>query len=386
MFRKLFATLAVCTFFASVQAQATNPAPSPAGYEWREIATGFDSPVGVIDLGGGTMLVMEQTGFILVVEDGEIRPAPFMDLSAQIPASVFMGGYSEQGLLGLALHPNFDENGTFFVSYTDPNGISVVERYQTYEDRPLTADPSTVERLLQVGQPFENHNGGHIVFGPDGYLYIGLGDGGSNGDPQGNGQNTFTLLGKILRIDVDELPYTIPDDNPFVGQEGFAPEIWAYGLRNPWRFTFDRETGDMYVGDVGEHTWEEVNFQPADSPGGINYGWNVFESTHPYEADEADDTGITLPFAEYSHEIGCSVTGGYVYRGEMLPEMRGVYLFGDYCFGRVWTSFYDEATDAWQTDLWMETGLVISSFAETVAGELLAVDYKGSILQLVPAT
>jgi glucose/arabinose dehydrogenase len=297
---------------------------------------------------------------------------------------VFGGGYTERGLLGLAFHPNYAENGLFFVNYTNRSGNTEVVRYNVMADDPDQADPASATTLLTVTQPYANHNGGHLAFGPDGYLYIGLGDGGSGGDPQGNGQNRTALLGKMLRIDVDSGdPYGIPEDNPFVNDSAYRPETWALGFRNPWRYSFDRATGDLYIADVGQGNWEEVSFQPADSEGGENYGWNIFEANHPFEGS-GDRAAFVMPIAEYSHSEGISITGGYVYRGEAIPDLQGVYLYGDWGSGRIWAAYRDES-GTWQTSEFMETGHSISSFGEDEAGELYAVDYSGSVLRFEAA-
>jgi glucose/arabinose dehydrogenase len=240
---------------------------------------------------------------------------------------------------------------------------------------------------LFIDQPYANHNGGGIAFGPDGYLYIGMGDGGSAGDPQGNGQDGQALLGKMLRIDVngqnEDNAYAIPADNPYINNSALAPEVWALGLRNPWRFSFDRETGDLYIADVGQNIYEEVNFQPADSTGGENYGWNIMEATHSYSGVLIPD-GLVLPFAEYSHSEGCSITGGYVYRGATMPDLQGIYFFSDYCFGTIWASFRDSTGD-WNTNVFMDAHVTVSSFGEDEAGELYVLDHTGTVYQLAPA-
>ena len=316
-------------------------APSSELVELTEIAGGFDRPLYVTHAndGSGRLFVLEQTGKIWIIKDGLLSDDPFLDISGLITASATRP-YSEQGLLGVAFHPDYDSNGRFFVSYTDRSGSTVVARYQVSLSNPDIADAGSGQLIFQLRQPYVNHNGGHIDFGPDGYLYIALGDGGSANDPLGAGQNRRLLLGSILRIDVDgALPYAIPQDNPFAGDDSALDEIWAYGLRNVWRFSFDRDTGDLYLADVGQNLWEEVNFQPADSNGGENYGWNVWEGTHPFAGGSASDH--VPPVFEYPHSLGCSVTGGYVYRGSAIPQLEAVYLFGDYCTGRVWAMYRD---------------------------------------------
>jgi glucose/arabinose dehydrogenase len=259
-----------------------------------------------------------------------------------------------------------------------------VARYTVAEDDPNRADSRSATQLLFVQQPYANHNGGHMAFGPDGYLYVSLGDGGSAGDPLNNGQNPQTLLGTLLRLDVDvEEGYGIPEDNPFANSDAGLAEIWAWGLRNVWRFSFDRETGDLYHADVGQGNWEEINFEPADSPGGLNYGWNAYEGTHAYSGNPpASD--VVMPVVEYDHSTGaCSVTGGYVYRGTELADLQGQYLYGDWCTGTIWTASQDEGGN-WQAQVSLESGRQISSFGEDEAGELYLVDYAGSILRFSP--
>lgn len=335
--------------------------------------------------GSGRIFVMEQTGRILIVRDGTLAAAPFLDLSALVSQDVRFG-YSERGLLGLAFHPDYATNGRFFVNYTDANGTTQVVEYRVSAGNPDAADPASARTLLTVGQPYPNHNGGHLAFGPDGYLYIAMGDGGLRDDPLGAGQDRGVLLGKLLRIDVDDYdfarPYGIPLDNPFALDPTLAPEIWALGLRNPWRFSFDRATGDLYIGDVGQNNWEEINFQPAGAPGGANYGWVIYEANTRYRTDEPT-SAVTFPIAVYSHGAGsCSVTGGYVYRGAEVPALQGYYFFSDYCSGVVWSAWRSES-GAWQSTEIARTGRQISSFGQDDSGELYLIDYNdGAILKI----
>ena len=346
------------------------------------VADGFDQPVQVVDPGDGSgrLFVVEQPGRIRIVRDGQVVPEPFLDISDLV------GCCGERGLLSVAFHPDYANNGDVFVDYTDRNGDTVVARYQVSTTDPNRADPASAETILSVDQPAANHNGGLLLFGPkDGYLYIGLGDGGG-GNGQ-NGQDLSTLLGKILRIDVDRpaggLPYAIPPDNPFVDQPGARPEIWALGLRNPWRFSFDRVTGDLWIGDVGSATYEEVNYQPAASPGGENYGWDLMEGTACRAEGGCD--AFVAPVSGFDRDEGCVVTGGYVYRGSAMPDLHGVYLFADYCSGRVWGLVRD-ASNAWTRLGPVETGLRISSFGEDATGELYVVDIQGAIYRLRAST
>lgn len=349
------------------------------------VASGFNRPLLVTHAGDDSnrLFVVEQGGPIWIIKDGARLETPFLDVTNLLTWDVNAGGYTERGLLGLAFHPNYAENGQFFINYTDQDGATVVARYRVSADNPDVADANSAEILFTQAQPYANHNGGDIAFGPDGYLYISLGDGGSANDPLGAGQNPFNLLGTILRIDVDgEAPYGIPEDNPFVGTGAGAGEIWAYGLRNVWRFGFDRATGDLYLADVGQNAWEEVNFQPADSPGGENYGWNAYEASHLLFGG-ADENAVVMPFAEYNHSEGCSITGGTVYRGEAIPDLVGAYLFGDWCSGTVWASYRDEA-GTWFTNAYLETGFNISAFGEDEAGEMYIVDHGGQVLRIDP--
>ncbi len=373
--------LALALLAASVSTVRAQDAGMPALPDVRlvEVAGGFNRPVLVTHAGdaSGRLFIVEQYGRIWIYADGALLPQPFLDVADRLSTRG-----NEQGLLGLAFHPDYAANGLFFINYTDRDGATAVVRYRVSADDPNRADPASAAIILQIAQPYRNHNGGHIAFGPDGYLYIGMGDGGSAGDPQGSGQNPAALLGKMLRIDINADPYAIPADNPFVNAADYAPEIWAMGLRNPWRFSFDRASGDLYIGDVGQNAVEEVNFQPADSRGGENYGWNILEGTRAYSGAAAP-AGLVPPFYEYPHPEGCSVIGGYVYRGEGLPDLQGIYLFGDYCSGVVYASRRD-ASGNWQTMRWLDTGKIISSFGEDEAGELYLIGHMGSIYRFEP--
>jgi glucose/arabinose dehydrogenase len=323
--------------------------------------------------------VLEQPGRIRIVKDGQLLPVSFLDITGRVGSNG-----NEQGLLGIAFHPRFFENGYFYVNYTDGNGDTSISRFTASGD---SADPASEKRLIHVPQPFANHNGGAMKFGPDGYLYIGLGDGGSQGDPYGNAQSGNTLLGKILRIDVDNGdPYAIPPDNPFAGSGEVYQEIWAYGLRNPWRFSFDQVTGDLWIGDVGQNSWEEIDRVPSGAPGGANFGWNKMEGTHPFEGSNLPD--YVAPVAEYSHASGCSVTGGYVYSGSSLPEWQGVYFYGDYCSGIIWglagasSDMVPVSAGAPQPVQLFQTNFRITTFGIDAAGELYLADRSGGIYQL----
>lgn len=329
------------------------------------------------------LFVLEQAGRIRIVENGQVLTQPFLDITDRVGASA-----SEQGLLGLAFHPDYAtlgaaNEGVFFVNYTDKNGTTRIVRYSVSNDDPNVADPASEIVYLSQEQPYPNHNGGSLAFGPDGYLYAGLGDGGSANDPLRAGQDLSTLLGKILRLDVNatEGTFTIPNDNPYVNVAEARPEIWAYGLRNPWRFSFDRATGDFYIADVGQSTWEEINVQPAQSLGGENYGWNVMEGSHCFQADSCDQSGLVLPIFDYDHSQGCSVTGGYVYQGQLYPTLTGNYFVSDYCTGTIWRLFPEDG--GWSNTVVLDTDLIISSFGEDADGELYVLNYwSGGIFRL----
>lgn len=333
------------------------------------------------------LFVVEKTGRIRVLKWGALLPTPFLDVSALVSSG------SEQGLLGLAFHPRYAENGRFFVNYTNTSGNTVIAEYRVSPD-PDVADPNSARIVLQVNQPYANHNGGHLAFGPDNYLYIGLGDGGGAGDPQANAQNPATLLGKMLRIDVDGgTPYGVPPTNPFVGAGPPLDEIWALGLRNPWRYSFDRVTGDLYIADVGQNRYEEIHFQSATFAGGENYGWNIVEGNgHCYPSGSScDQSGLTQPIHEYDHSQGCSITGGYVYRGCKMPDLRGTYFYGDFCsaFVRSFRVIGGVAVDHQDRTAELESSGVsidqIASFGEDARGELYIADLGGEVFRIVPA-
>ncbi len=342
--------------------------------------SGFELPVYLTSAhdGSGRTFVVEKAGRIKVIKDGKVLGEPFLDIVAKVRSKE-----SERGLLSVAFHPRYRENGRFFVDYTDLDGNTVISEFKAGKD-PDRSDGNSERVLLNIKQPAWNHNGGQLQFGPDGYLYIGMGDGGFSGDPSGNGQNKNVLLAKMLRIDVDDgEPYGIPEDNPFKGVPGTRPEVWAYGLRNPWRFSFDPETRDMYIADVGEGKWEEVDFQPANSKGGENYGWSLLEGSYGYKLPEGYDTGsLTFPVVEYNHDQGCSVTGGYVYRGKKYPGINGTYFFADFCSGKLW-GLRRKPGGSWEWAKFLDTGLSVSSFGEDEDGEIYILDYgKGAIFHV----
>jgi glucose/arabinose dehydrogenase len=365
-------------------ATPTGTSPATGSVALAPFLSGLSSPVYITHAGDGSgrLFIVEQTGTIRVWKNGALLQKPFLDVTSLVVS----GG--ERGLLGLAFHPDFKTNGVFVIDYTRSglaadNGDTIIARYKLSATNPDVADPASAETLLMINQPFANHNGGMVDFGPDGYLYIGTGDGGLADDPENNGQSPQALLGKMLRIAVGATgPFTIPPTNPFVGQLTHRPEIWAMGLRNPWRHSFDRATGDLYIADVGQNAWEEVSHQPASSRGGENYGWDVYEGTHNYQPGVVIQH--TLPVAEYDHNSGdCSITGGYVYRGSNIPSLAGFYVLGDYCTGRMWT--LAKTGGSWALSPFMDTELSISSFGEDEAGELYVVDLSGKILKFVRA-
>lgn len=331
------------------------------------VVEGLDQPDGfaVANDGQNRLFILEQPGRVRIVADGALVEQPFLDITERVGDEG-----SEQGLLGIAFHPNYSENGRFFLNYTDTSGNTVISEF-TVTDDPNVADPDSERLILYVEQPASNHNGGHLVFGPDGYLWIGLGDGGAAGDRFGNAQNPATLLGAMLRIDVDGVdPYGVPADNPFIADTEARNEIWALGLRNPWRYSFDRETGDLYIADVGQGDWEEIHFTPAGTPGGLNFGWPILEGSACYQSATCATDGLELPVAEYDHAGGnCAVTGGYVYRGSAYPTLWGTYFYADYCSGNFWGLRVGDDGAQLQL-LFQRSGALFSSFGEDEHGEL----------------
>jgi glucose/arabinose dehydrogenase len=398
LFRGARACLAVLALAAGGAAALAQSAPDVTLQPYIGSLT---YPLGFVNAGDGSSrtFVITQFGKIFVYQ-GETGLGTFLDVSGLLPCGdPSAGGCGEQGLLGLAFHPKYATNGLFFIDYTNTDGDEVIARYKVSSDANV-ANPASATILLVVPDPFPNHNGGQLQFGPDGYLYIAMGDGGSGGDPGNRSQNKGVLLGKILRIDVDGsgtipcgqvapgppyAPYGIPADNPFVGTTGDCAEVWAYGLRNPWRFSFDRENGDLFIGDVGQNLYEEIDYQPAGIPGGRNYGWRRMEGFHCYDpATNCDDGTLTLPILEHDHSLGCSVTGGYVYRGVAYPQLNGVYVYGDYCTGTIWGAVRD-AAGSWSKQV-IATSQFISSFGEDEAGELYVVEHSGSVKRITSVT
>jgi len=336
------------------------------------VATGLDSVVAVAHAGDGSrrLFLAEQRGRIRILSGTQVLATPFLDFSGIVSCC------GEHGFLGLAFHPQYASNGAFYVYYTNAFGDIVLARYLVSSDSNV-ADPSSGAILLTIPHPVHsNHNGGQLAFGPDGRLYMGTGDGGGSGDPDGNGQDLGVLLGKVLRLGVDGgSTYTVPTDNPFVSTPGARPEIWAWGLRNPWRFSFDRRTGDLLIADVGQGAREEIDFEPRGFAGGRNYGWNRMEGSLCYQpATGCNDGTLTLPVLEYGHSLGCSVTGGYLYRGQTLPLLDGTYLFGDFCSGRIWGGVQG-AGGTWSSSELLDTAYSITTFGEDESGEVYVVAY-----------
>jgi glucose/arabinose dehydrogenase len=343
------------------------------------VASGFERPVDVVDAGdaAGRLYVVEQTGLIRVAENGVVRSPPFLDVRGRI---THLG--NEQGLLGLAFAPDYAQSGRFFVNYTNVDGDTVIERFHVAADG--AADPGSGAVVLKIDQPASNHNGGNLVFGPDGMLWVGMGDGG--GGASANGQRRDALLGKMLRIDVSGDTYTPAPGNPFLNDPDTRPEIWALGLRNPWRYSFDRQTGDLWIADVGAGRWEEIDVQPATSRGGENYGWPRMEGPD-CNGGPCDPAGFVLPVTAYAHGNGdCAVVGGFVYRGSRFRSLAGMYLYGDSCSGRIWG--VDAAAAANRTGerkLLMDTDAVIGSFGQDRDGELYVTDLFGGVVYQVAA-
>tara|TARA_B100000029_G_scaffold346664_1_gene339009 strand:- start:263 stop:1483 length:1221 start_codon:yes stop_codon:yes gene_type:complete len=387
--------------------------------EAKLIVDDFEKPVYVTNYPNNNqkLLVIEQEGIIKLVQNNKIIKTPFLDISDRVHQPLYPA--DEMGMLGMTFDPNFNKNKFFYINYVDRDSYTTISRFTVNQN---LGDPDSEEILIKLKQPYPNHNGGHLEFGPDGYLYIGLGDGGSSGDPENRAQNLSNLFGSILRIDVNtEKGYKIPIDNPFYNAEttrmerdklnnlklliiDIKKEIWSYGLRNPWRFSFDKETGDMYIGDVGQWDWEEINFESYDSKGGLNFGWNILEGKHCYKEHKlCESKDMILPIFEYPHDAnyaktligwaqpdryGCSVTGGYVYRGKNKPELYGRYFFGDYCTGKVWSLKKEhpdldikEHTDELLKGI-NKKQFYLSSFGEDSEGELYLIDYFGGLYSI----
>jgi len=386
----LRASLTAICFFSFVFAFGHLSSTSAHAVSLETVQTGFSEPVFVTFAPGDStrLFVVEQGGRIKIIKDGSLLSEPFLD----IDSIVLSGG--ERGLLGLAFHLNYQSNGRFFVNYTDNGGETHVSEYAVTSN-PDSADADSRSDILFIDQTYANHNGGMIAFSPiDGYLYIGTGDGGSSGDPDNAGQTPTTLLGKMLRIDIDGgTPYAIPSDNPWASAVDTLPEIWSFGLRNPWRYSFDRETGDLYIGDVGQGVREEVSFEAAGGDGGINYGWRLKEGFECFSPSTNCDTAgvLTDPIFQYVHTFSspgrCSITGGYVYRGCAIPELQGKYFFSDYCTGEVWSFRYDGSNISDSVDHSPDLDIgdwTMFSFGEDYFGEMYLVAGYGTIFKMIP--
>lgn len=352
------------------------PAAIKLGVE--EVARGLDNPVYLTaPVGDPRSFIVEQPGRIRIVENGKLLDRPFLDITGKV-------GYGgERGLLSVAFSPQYRSNGFLFVNYTDKNGDTRIERYKASPDKSV-ADPASAKLILAIDQPYANHNGGLNLFGPDGMLYIGMGDGGSQGDPHGNGQNPNVFLGKLLRINVDRAePYVVPDGNPYA-KSGGRGEVWALGLRNPWRFAFDRVSGLLYIADVGQDKYEEINIVPVSSAG-VNYGWNIMEGPSCYRRPLCSKTGLQMPAFSYTHDGGaCSIIGGFVYRGRKIPEIQGQYFYSDYCNGWVRSISYNANGRVGASHQWMDGGLGnIVSFGEDAQGELYICSSNGRVYRIV---
>ena len=366
------------------------------------ISGNFEKPLYVTNYPNDNeiLLVLEQEGIIRIIKENNITKTPFLDISDRVHQPLYPA--DEMGMLGIAFDPNFNENHFFYINYVNKESYSIISRFKI---NGKLGNPQSEEILIKLKQPYPNHNGGSIEFGPDGYLYIGFGDGGSSGDPENRAQNLSNLFGKILRIDVNtEKGYKVPIDNPFYNLDTAKKEIWSYGLRNPWRITFDKKTGDMYIGDVGQWDWEEINYQSSDNKGGLNFGWNILEGNHCYKEHKlCESKDLTFPIFEYPHDAnylktligwtqkdvnGCSVTGGYVYRGKNKPKLYGRYFFGDYCTGKVWSLKNNNGNiDIKEhTNELLETmnkkQFYLSSFGEDQEGELYLIDYSGDLYSI----
>jgi glucose/arabinose dehydrogenase len=380
----------IALLLLALSALSAQAAPFPVagtvqGVSLQEIASSLGPVTGITHAGDDRLFLTIRTGLITILENGSPRPLPFLDIQSLTTTD------GERGLLSTAFHPRYAENGFFFIDYTNLQGNTVIARYQVSASDPNRADPASARILLTIEQPFSNHNGGQLQFGPDGYLYIGMGDGGSANDPACRAQRTDTLLGKMLRIDVDQnvaTPpyYGIPASNPFRGSGDPLDKVWASGLRNPWRFSFDRQTGDLWIGDVGQDRREEIDFQPASSRGGENYGWKVMEGTLcnssdacPASTPACGSTAYTLPVLEYDHNPHCAVTGGYVYHGNGAPQLRGSYVFGDLCSGVIWAAARSGNGFTVRT----LSGQIsqLTTFGEDLTGDLYAANLNGQLFR-----
>jgi glucose/arabinose dehydrogenase len=380
-------TLTLLPLAAACGGDSSGPGSSPppdSVLTLEPVLSGLNVPVYLTAPAGDPRLfIVEKDGRIRIYQNGSLLPTPFLDLTGLTTKG------SEQGLLGLAFDPNYATNGRFYVSYTTagptPGGTSIIARYHVSAGDPDIANPASDTLILSLAQPETNHNGGGIGFGPDGMLYLGFGDGGGGGDPIGTGQDRTDLLGSMLRLDVSGATYTSPASNPFAASGSFRHELWNYGLRNPWRWSFDRQTGDLYIADVGQNAYEEVNVQAAAGGGGQNYGWNIMEASHCYAAASCNQTGLTLPVITYDHRDGCAVTGGYVYRGSAVPAVQGQYFYSDACSGFIRSFRWSAGTITDQKQWSSLTISGVNSFGEDGQGELYVMTYDGALYRFAAA-
>src|SRR5579859_846441 len=370
-----------------LRAQTSVPLPLPVDQvqvDLQAVAGGLKNPVFVTGAndGSGRLFIVEQPGRIQVMQSGQNNQTtakPFLDITSLVASDAL-----ERGLLSVAFSPDYKQSGIFYVYYTGQGGTVTIARYTVSSD-PNVADPTSGKVILSIPHPEPNHNGGQLAFGPDGFLYAGVGDGGSEYDPNHYGQNVKVLFGKLLRLDVSKgNSYAIPIDNPFATNGQGRPEIWAYGLRNPWRFSFDRKTNDLYIGDVGQDKYEEVDVQKAGTGSGANYGWSIMEGFHCFNpANGCDQSGLTLPVLEYDHSYGCAIVGGYVYRGQAFPDFDGTYFFGDDCSGRIW-AMQLQADSTWKVVQVAQSSFRIGSFGQDDNGELYVTDLgSGTVSHIV---
>jgi glucose/arabinose dehydrogenase len=371
------AVLAGCMDSEAKPANAGPDGGAQTSMRLEQIGGSFSSPVYVTSPSGdGRLFVVEQSGRIRVIKNGATQSEPFLDIRSRVSS----GG--ERGLLSMAFHPNYRMNGYFFVDFTDSNGDTRVERFKVSAN-PDIADPQSAKLILAIDQPFSNHNGGLVMFGPDGMLYVGMGDGGSGGDPHRNGQSTQVLLGKLLRLDVDKGdPYAIPPDNPYANGSGGRPEIWAIGLRNPWRYAFDAPSGLLYIADVGQNELEEIDVISA-TRAGVNYGWSIMEADQCYNSSSCNKDGLELPKLTYKHlGSACSVTGGFVYRGTKIPSLAGHYFYSDYCAGGLRSFKYEDGSATKQTEWKIDNIGHVVSFGVDSSGEMYIISEGGKIYRL----
>ena len=369
------------------------------------IGKNFDKPLYLLSIPNeeNSLLIVEQKGVLKVIKDGKKNDRPFLDITDRVHRPLFPG--DERGFLGIVFDPSYNENGYFYVNYTSKNDSTVISRFK-YEDNMV--DSTSEKIILTFKQPYSNHNGGCMQFDKTGYLFISVGDGGSTGDPENRSQDLSSLFGKILRIDINtDKNYLIPDDNPFINNPDFRPEIWSYGFRNVWRFSFDAETNDMILADVGQNLWEEINFETFNSKGGLNYGWNILEGNHCYpEETDCSSEGLVAPIFEYPNNAnyaktlfgikqpemdGCSITGGYIYRGKKIENFYGKYIFGDYCTGKIWSIKINQNGEV--TDFYNHTDQILksmnkrefylSSFGQDKNNEIYLIDYNGDIYKII---